>query len=259
MKLLAHRMATENTWDQTAYNEEVGLPARLGHSGAGITRRAANYYCFVNSKTLYRKVPRDPTLRSPSTHLPVVLHVNYHQPKPPKMHAAYQLYHAADDGPAKQELAREPTALLNTTVLEEEAWIQLNGGYIGGRSLDLSAQEAVGRNCNPTPPQLDFVYELHTIHPAGAILPSCENAHAISCDLLMAVDFGDTPQAPPLRAPPFPASAPHLSLRAPPPLSPLPQHRAARARAMGTLSPPLPLAALSSPRRASARSPPPWT
>ena len=49
-------MATENTWDQTAYNEEVGLPARVGHSGAGITRRAANYFCFVNSKTLFRKV-----------------------------------------------------------------------------------------------------------------------------------------------------------------------------------------------------------
>ena len=28
LALLAHRMATENTWDQTAYNEEVGLPAR---------------------------------------------------------------------------------------------------------------------------------------------------------------------------------------------------------------------------------------
>ena len=81
----------------------MGLPARLGHSGAGITRRAANYYCFVNSKTLYRKVLRESTLRR--SHRPVVLHVNYHQPKPPKMHAAFQLYHADDDGPAEQVLA----------------------------------------------------------------------------------------------------------------------------------------------------------
>ena len=52
-------MATENTWDQTAYNEEVGLPARGALSGAAITRRAANYLCFANSKTLFRKVLRE--------------------------------------------------------------------------------------------------------------------------------------------------------------------------------------------------------
>ncbi|KAL1519284.1 hypothetical protein AB1Y20_022813 [Prymnesium parvum] len=189
MTLLAHRMATETTWDQTAYNEEVGLPARVGHSGAGITRRAANYLCFINSKTLYRKVLRDEGLRR--AHRPVVLHVNYHQPKPPKMRAAFQLYHAADDSLVEKELAHEPTALMNTTQLEEDVWLQLNGGFIMGRSFDLSSREAVEGRCLPSPPQLGFSYELHCIQPAGQPLPSCDGAGLIACATLSSLRFTD--------------------------------------------------------------------
>lgn len=189
MKLLTHRMATENTWDQTAYNEEVGLPARLGHSGAGITRRAANYYCFVNSKTLFRKVLRDSVLRA--QHKPVVLHVNYHQPKPPKMRAAYQLYHEDEDAEVEAQLALEPKPLLNTTVLEAEAWLQLNGGYIGGRGLDASAHEALDGECKPSPPQLEFSYELHLLHAPASWLPSCDGAHLVPCDTLLLLRFDD--------------------------------------------------------------------
>ena len=162
MALLAHRMATENTWDQTAFNEEVGLPARPSHSGAGVTRRAANFLCFANSKTLFRRVLRSPTLSSPSRHRIVVSHVNYHQPKPPKMRAVHALYHEGDDSLARAELSREPNALLNTTTLEEEAWLALNGGFVLGRTLGESSR-AVREGCRPPPPMLGFTYPLHAV------------------------------------------------------------------------------------------------
>ena len=118
--------------------------------------------------TLLWQVLRDASLKD--IHRPVVLHVNYHQPKPPKMLAAARLYHEGDDLAARAELRREPHELLNTTVLEAEAWLQLNGGYIGGRDFSQSAASAA--TCAPAEPQLGFTYELHSIHPAGTQLPA---------------------------------------------------------------------------------------
>ena len=56
MSILAHRMATEDTWDQAAFGEEVARPARDSHLAAGITKRALNHWCFCNSKTLFRRI-----------------------------------------------------------------------------------------------------------------------------------------------------------------------------------------------------------
>ena len=56
MAILAYRMATEDTWDQAAFGEEVARPARDGHLAAGITKRALNHWCFCNSKTLFRRI-----------------------------------------------------------------------------------------------------------------------------------------------------------------------------------------------------------
>ena len=186
LRILAHRMATENTWDQTAYNEEVGLPARGALSGAAITRRAANYLCFANSKTLFRKVLREPRL---SDHRVVVSHVNYHANKPAKMQAIYDKYHGGSSAAAAAQLASEPTTLLNTTVLEADAWLQLNGGFVGGRDLGASARWAGASNvlassCVPNPPQLGMEYPLHLIHQEGGEpggepggeLPGCDGS-----------------------------------------------------------------------------------
>ena len=44
MAILAHRMATEDTWDQAAFGEEMSRPARDDHLAAGITKRALNHW-----------------------------------------------------------------------------------------------------------------------------------------------------------------------------------------------------------------------
>ena len=44
MSILAHRMSTEDTWDQAAFGEEVARPARDDHMAAGITKRALNHW-----------------------------------------------------------------------------------------------------------------------------------------------------------------------------------------------------------------------
>ena len=80
---------------------QVGLPARGTHSGAGITRRAANYLCFTNSKTLLRKVLRAPAL---ATHRIVESHINYHASKPQKMEAVFKKYHEGDEAALRREV-----------------------------------------------------------------------------------------------------------------------------------------------------------
>ena len=75
MSILAQRMATEDTWDQAAFGEEVARPARDDHLAAGITKRALNHWCFANSKTTFRRIRVEPQLK---THVPVVVHANYH-------------------------------------------------------------------------------------------------------------------------------------------------------------------------------------
>ena len=46
MSILAYRMQTEDTWDQSAFGEEMSRPARDDHLAAGITKRALNHWCL---------------------------------------------------------------------------------------------------------------------------------------------------------------------------------------------------------------------
>ena len=46
MRRLAHRMATEDVWDQTAYNEEQFYASYGGYHSPGVTQRLMNYLCF---------------------------------------------------------------------------------------------------------------------------------------------------------------------------------------------------------------------
>ena len=52
MKLMEHRMATEDLWDQSGYNMELFFPARDAHLTAGATVRVLDPLCFVNSKVI---------------------------------------------------------------------------------------------------------------------------------------------------------------------------------------------------------------
>lgn len=48
MNRLAHRMATEDVWDQTAYNEEQFYVSYGGYRSPGVSQRVMNYMCFMN-------------------------------------------------------------------------------------------------------------------------------------------------------------------------------------------------------------------
>lgn len=66
MTILAYRMEHEpKTWDQAAFGEEVARPARDGHHAAGIVKRALNYWCFANSKTVFRRMRVEPQVKRP--------------------------------------------------------------------------------------------------------------------------------------------------------------------------------------------------
>ena len=170
MQLLAHRMVTEHVWDQTAYNEEVGLPARGSHSGAMISRRAANFLCFTNSKTLLRRLHREPQFAGQRI---VESHINYHALKPQKMAAVYAHYHEGD--PAKLRLQLESQGVRNTTALEEDEFLHINGMFVSGAALTHSTASAQirggifrGETCQPPPAQLDFQYRLHYVPAVAA-------------------------------------------------------------------------------------------
>ena len=90
MEILKYRMETEDTWDQAAFGEEMSRPARDSHLAGGITKRALNHWCFANSKTIFRRVRTEERF---AEHMPVVVHANYHQPKPPRMSAVYDRWH----------------------------------------------------------------------------------------------------------------------------------------------------------------------
>jgi hypothetical protein len=50
MQIMQHRMATEDVWDQSAYNMELWQPSRDAHFTGGCTIRVMSPLCFVNSK-----------------------------------------------------------------------------------------------------------------------------------------------------------------------------------------------------------------
>jgi hypothetical protein len=48
MKRLTHRMAHEDVWDQTAYNEEQFYLSYGAYRNPGVSQRVMNYLCFMN-------------------------------------------------------------------------------------------------------------------------------------------------------------------------------------------------------------------
>ena len=76
MDRLRRRMEHEAVWDQTAYNEEMWWATLNGQPSHGVAARVLNYFCHMNSKTLFRYMLDDAPLMS--KHRPVSIHVNYH-------------------------------------------------------------------------------------------------------------------------------------------------------------------------------------
>ncbi|KAL3614119.1 Arabinosyltransferase rra2 [Castilleja foliolosa] len=86
---VAGRLARENAWDQAVFNEELFYPSHPGYEGLHASRRAMDYYLFMNSKVLFKTVRKDSKL---SKLKPVIIHVNYHPDKLPRMLAIVDYY-----------------------------------------------------------------------------------------------------------------------------------------------------------------------
>ncbi|KAK1369597.1 Glycosyltransferase [Heracleum sosnowskyi] len=86
---VAGRLSRENAWDQAVFNEELFYPSHPGYDGLHASRRTMDLYLFMNSKVLFKTVRKDAKL---SKLKPVIIHVNYHPDKFPRMKAIVEYY-----------------------------------------------------------------------------------------------------------------------------------------------------------------------
>ncbi|KAK9942420.1 hypothetical protein M0R45_008087 [Rubus argutus] len=87
---VAGRLSREPTsWDQAVFNEELFFPSHPGYDGLHASRRTMDFYLFMNSKVLFKTVRKDASL---SKLKPVIVHVNYHPDKLPRMLAVVEFY-----------------------------------------------------------------------------------------------------------------------------------------------------------------------
>ncbi|XP_047321831.1 arabinosyltransferase RRA2-like [Impatiens glandulifera] len=76
-------------WDQAMFNEELFYPSHLDYDGLHASRRTMDLYMFMNSKVLFKTVRKDSKL---GNLMPVIVHVNYHPDKLPRMRAVVEYY-----------------------------------------------------------------------------------------------------------------------------------------------------------------------
>ncbi|KAK4781834.1 hypothetical protein SAY86_015936 [Trapa natans] len=79
-----------DSWDQEVYNEELFHPSHPGYVGLHAAKRTMDYYLFMNSKVLFKQVRKDAKLLNELK--PVMIHVNYHPDKLPRMKAVVDFY-----------------------------------------------------------------------------------------------------------------------------------------------------------------------
>ncbi|XP_076887568.1 arabinosyltransferase RRA3-like [Bidens hawaiensis] len=87
---VADRMARpQPAWDQAVFNEELFYPSHPGYVGLHASKRTMDRYMFMNSKTLFKQVRKDGELKKLK---PVIVHLNYHPDKLPRMKAVMEFY-----------------------------------------------------------------------------------------------------------------------------------------------------------------------
>jgi outer membrane murein-binding lipoprotein Lpp len=87
---VADRLTHEpKSWDQAVFNEELFFPSHPGYIGLHAAKRTLDYYMFMNSKVLFKTVRNDSKLKKLK---PVIIHVNYHPDKLPRMKAVVEFY-----------------------------------------------------------------------------------------------------------------------------------------------------------------------
>ncbi|PKA51347.1 rhamnogalacturonan II specific xylosyltransferase [Apostasia shenzhenica] len=87
---VAYRLSHESrSWDQAVFNEELFFPSHPGYDGLHAAKRTMDIYLFMNSKMLFKTVRKDAQLQKLK---PVIIHVNYHPDKLPRMKAIVEFY-----------------------------------------------------------------------------------------------------------------------------------------------------------------------
>ncbi|KAB1220548.1 UDP-D-xylose:L-fucose alpha-1,3-D-xylosyltransferase 2 [Morella rubra] len=87
---VAGRLSRESkSWDQAVFNEELFFPSHPGYDGLHAAKRTMDMYLFMNSKVLFKTVRKDAKLKKLK---PVIVHVNYHPDKLPRMKAVVEFY-----------------------------------------------------------------------------------------------------------------------------------------------------------------------
>lgn len=86
---VANRLSHEKAWDQAVFNEELFFPSHSGYNGLHASRRTMDFYLFMNSKVLFKTLRKNANL---SKLKPVIVHVNYHPDKLPRMKAVVEFY-----------------------------------------------------------------------------------------------------------------------------------------------------------------------
>ncbi|KAK1323027.1 hypothetical protein QJS10_CPA02g00428 [Acorus calamus] len=87
---VATRLATDSkAWDQAVFNEELFYPSHPGYEGLHASKRTMDMFEFMNSKVLFRTVRNNENYRKLK---PVIVHVNYHPDKFPRMKAVVEFY-----------------------------------------------------------------------------------------------------------------------------------------------------------------------
>lgn len=83
------RLSKQDLWDQAVFNEELFFPSHPGYEGLHASKRTVDFYAFMNSKVLFKTVRKDPNLKKLK---PVIVHINYHPDKLPRMQAVVEYY-----------------------------------------------------------------------------------------------------------------------------------------------------------------------
>ena len=83
------KLSKQGGWDQAVFNEVLFYPSHPGYEGIHASKRTMDLYSFMNSRVLFKTVRKDPKLKK---FKPVVIHINYHPDKLPRMKAVYEFY-----------------------------------------------------------------------------------------------------------------------------------------------------------------------
>ncbi|KAI8545390.1 hypothetical protein RHMOL_Rhmol07G0036200 [Rhododendron molle] len=108
-------------WDQAVFNEELFFPSHPGYVGLHAAKRTLDMYLFMNSKVLFKTVRKDANLKKL---MPVIVHVNYHPDKLPRMKAVVEFYVNGNDEISRKCEGKEP--LEKTAVSDSNASVHTN-------------------------------------------------------------------------------------------------------------------------------------